>query len=132
MSAYKGHVYWQKWGGVATIAILLLALAGFNYWAVGRNQRDIDILSHTDLPLFEEIQSLRTALVQVESTVYEYYLTTDVERYNARFEAHSSYVRVALDRLTAELGQAQELIDLQQISREIQTTASEFLSLIHI
>ncbi|WP_370979678.1 putative bifunctional diguanylate cyclase/phosphodiesterase [Agaribacterium sp. ZY112] len=125
ISKVKHH--WQAWGIVSCLALLLVLLALYAYQSAERSSEQILTFNESELPLFDEIQYLRTSLVSIESSVYEYYLTTDKAAFEERYSAHLRQFESSLTRLSDALGATSELSRLQQINTEMQSTTRVFI-----
>ncbi len=120
------NIRWQKWGAVSCLIALLSALGVLSYTAVDQSQRDIAQLAQQDLPLFDDIQELRTALVNIESAIYEYYLTADIELFDIRYRAETLSVKMSMQRLDASIDDPSELAELKRVHAEMQETVAQF------
>ncbi|WP_096087543.1 putative bifunctional diguanylate cyclase/phosphodiesterase [Agaribacterium haliotis] len=126
MTITNARIHWQAWGVVSCLAVLLVSLAFFAYLAAERSQAELRRFNHSELPLFDEIQKLRTAIVSVESSVYEYYLTADARAFQARYRTRQADLENSLAALSSVLGADPELAELVQINAEMAEVASVF------
>ncbi len=120
------HKTWMRWRVVVSLALLLILLALYSARAIDRNLDDLRHLSSEELPLFDGILELRTALVNVESSVYEFYLTTEDAPFEQRYRSQIAIIEHSVSDIQAKLGESEALENIAVVSEEIKAKATEF------